>query len=96
MCSILFFVCRLIESIFSVEFDKICLEMNTEPNCWFEYHLICRFPPNYFEQTYEFDFFNYAGIQRPVKLYTTPLVYVDDIITTTNVSGTTGMSRFVQ
>lgn len=26
-----------------------------------------------------FDFFNYAGIQRPVKMYTTPKDYIDDI-----------------
>lgn len=30
-------------------------------------------------QTYTFDFFNYAGIHRPVKLYTTPKSYIDDI-----------------
>lgn len=26
-----------------------------------------------------FDFFNYAGINRPVRIYTTPAVYIDDI-----------------
>ncbi|XP_050307310.1 beta-glucuronidase-like isoform X2 [Anthonomus grandis grandis] len=31
------------------------------------------------DQTYTFDFFNYAGIHRPVKLYTTPKTYIDDI-----------------
>ncbi|XP_060522548.1 beta-glucuronidase [Cylas formicarius] len=30
-------------------------------------------------QIYTFDFFNYAGIDRPVKLYTTPKTYVDDV-----------------
>ncbi|KAJ8974538.1 hypothetical protein NQ317_009105 [Molorchus minor] len=30
-------------------------------------------------QIYSFDFFNYAGIDRPVKLYTTPKTYIDDI-----------------
>lgn len=30
-------------------------------------------------QSYTFDFFNYAGIDRPVKLYTTPKTYIDDI-----------------
>ncbi|CAH0563529.1 unnamed protein product [Brassicogethes aeneus] len=30
-------------------------------------------------QSYTFDFFNYAGIHRPVKLYTTPKNYIDDI-----------------
>ncbi|KAF7265787.1 hypothetical protein GWI33_020863 [Rhynchophorus ferrugineus] len=31
------------------------------------------------QQTYTFDFFNYAGIDRPVKLYTTPKTYIDDV-----------------
>jgi beta-glucuronidase len=35
-----------------------------------------------------FDFFNYAGIQRPVKLYTTPTTYIRDITVTTEVEGT--------
>lgn len=30
-----------------------------------------------------FDFFNYAGIHRPVKLYTTPKHYIEDVIITT-------------
>lgn len=33
-----------------------------------------------------FDFFNYAGIHRPVKIYTTPHDYVEDIIITHNVN----------
>jgi beta-glucuronidase len=35
--------------------------------------------------TPNFDFFNYAGIQRPVKLYTTPTTYIRDITLTTEV-----------
>ncbi len=38
--------------------------------------------------TPNFDFFNYAGIQRPVKLYTTPNTYIRDITLTTEVQGT--------
>lgn len=38
--------------------------------------------------TPNFDFFNYAGIQRPVKLYTTPNTYIRDITITTEVQGT--------
>ncbi len=38
--------------------------------------------------TPNFDFFNYAGIQRPVKLYTTPTTYIRDITITTDVNGT--------
>ncbi|RMX53791.1 hypothetical protein pdam_00000376 [Pocillopora damicornis] len=39
---------------------------------------------------YTFDFFNYAGIHRPVKLYTTPVVYLSDITVTTNFSDNVG------
>jgi beta-glucuronidase len=38
--------------------------------------------------TPNFDFFNYAGIQRPVKLYTTPTTYIRDITLTTDTEGT--------
>ncbi|CAG9857009.1 unnamed protein product [Phyllotreta striolata] len=34
--------------------------------------------------TYTFDFFNYAGIDRPVYLYTTPKTYIDDITVVTS------------
>ena len=37
--------------------------------------------------TPNFDFFNYAGIHRPVKLYTTPTSYIRDITITTEVQG---------
>ena len=37
--------------------------------------------------TPNFDFFNYAGIQRPVKLYTTPQTYIRDIVVTADVTG---------
>lgn len=34
-----------------------------------------------------FDFFNYAGIHRPVKLYTTPAEYIEDITLVPSVDG---------
>lgn len=34
-----------------------------------------------------FDFFNYAGIHRPVKIYTTPHTYVKDVTVVTGLSG---------
>lgn len=34
-----------------------------------------------------FDFFNYAGIHRPVKVYTTPHAYIEDLIFTFDVEG---------
>lgn len=39
--------------------------------------------PSYM-QTYSFDFFNYAGIHRPVVLYTTPRIYISDVSIDTN------------
>ncbi len=36
-----------------------------------------------------FDFFNYAGIQRPVKLYTTPRQWISDITLTATIDGST-------
>ncbi|XP_071849409.1 beta-glucuronidase-like [Apostichopus japonicus] len=50
--------------------------------------------PNPWIQNYGFDLFNYAGIHRPVKLYTTPASYIDDIDVTTNFSGTTGYVQY--
>ena len=41
--------------------------------------------------TPNFDFFNYTGIQRPVKLYTTPTTYIRDITLTTALNGTDGL-----
>lgn len=35
-----------------------------------------------------FDFFNYCGITRPVKIYTTPKAYIDDITLVPEVHGT--------
>ncbi len=35
-----------------------------------------------------FDFFNYAGLHRPVKIYTTPQTYVEDISVVTDIDGT--------
>ncbi len=35
-----------------------------------------------------FDFFNYAGLHRPVKIYTTPQTYVEDVSVVTYIDGT--------
>ncbi|KAM6969731.1 beta-glucuronidase [Aplochiton taeniatus] len=53
-----------------------------------------RYPAGYFVQNTNFDFFNYAGIHRPVLLYTTPKVYVDDITVLTNVSDNIGLVSY--
>ncbi len=40
----------------------------------------------HFQETY-FDFYNYSGIHRPVKLYATPKKYIKDIVIKTEVEG---------
>lgn len=46
-----------------------------------------QYPDGYkFQETY-FDFYNYSGIHRPVKLYTTPKKYIEDIVVKTEVKG---------
>ena len=44
-------------------------------------------PAGYKTQVYHHDFFNYAGLHRPVRLYTTPQSYVSDITLNTDLSG---------
>lgn len=41
-----------------------------------------------------FDFFNYAGITRPVKLYTTPKSYISDVAVVTDVDGSRGIVHY--
>ncbi|GAA1121135.1 beta-glucuronidase [Kribbella jejuensis] len=42
-------------------------------------------------QRYFHDFFNYAGLHRPVWLYTTPPTYIADLTLDTTLDGTTGL-----
>ncbi|MFI4910108.1 MAG: beta-glucuronidase [Sedimentisphaeraceae bacterium JB056] len=42
------------------------------------------------KQEYHFDFFNYAGIHRPVKLLFRPSIYIKDISVKTDIEGNTG------
>nr|XP_027216972.1 beta-glucuronidase-like [Penaeus vannamei] len=53
-----------------------------------------KYPPGYFEQTLDFDFFNYAGLHRPVYLYTTPQTYIDDIVVNTDIDGSAGIINY--
>ncbi|RFZ79577.1 beta-glucuronidase [Lacrimispora amygdalina] len=41
-----------------------------------------------------FDFFNYAGIHRPVKIYTTPKSYIKDIVLTPDIEGADGVVKY--
>nr|CAD7454600.1 unnamed protein product [Timema tahoe] len=43
---------------------------------------------------FNFDFFQYSGIDRPVYLYTTPRVYIDDISVMTDIENDTGVVNF--
>jgi beta-glucuronidase len=47
--------------------------------------------PDYRFQDYQFDFYNYCGLHRPVKLLCMPSTYVDDITVVTDIDGTTGI-----
>ena len=41
-----------------------------------------------------FDFFNYSGIHRPVKLFTTSPSYIDDITISTDIKGKSGIVEY--
>jgi beta-glucuronidase len=54
-------------------------------------------PPGYVEETADgprqrllFDFFNYAGLNRTVWLYSTPPAHISDVTVTTDLTGTKG------
>uniref|UniRef100_A0A4W6EPL5 Beta-glucuronidase n=1 Tax=Lates calcarifer TaxID=8187 RepID=A0A4W6EPL5_LATCA len=53
-----------------------------------------KYPDGFFVQNIYFDFFNYAGIHRPVLLYTTPKAYVDDITVVTDFLDNTGLVKY--
>ncbi|XP_028938290.1 beta-glucuronidase [Ornithorhynchus anatinus] len=53
-----------------------------------------RYPKGYFVQNTQFDFFNYAGLHRPVVVYTTPSAYIDDITVTTDVAEGVGLVNY--
>ncbi|KAM4620565.1 beta-glucuronidase isoform 1-T1 [Polymixia lowei] len=53
-----------------------------------------KYPEGYFVQNTNFDFFNYAGIHRPVLLYTTPKAYVDDIMVVTDFADNIGLVHY--
>ncbi|XP_077360838.1 beta-glucuronidase [Festucalex cinctus] len=53
-----------------------------------------KYPDGFFVQNFNFDFFNYAGIHRPVLLYTTPKAYIDDITVMTDFSDSTGLVTY--
>jgi beta-glucuronidase len=46
------------------------------------------------KQTYLHDFYNYAGIARSVKLYSTPHSHVDDVTVVTGIDGVAGIVEY--
>lgn len=61
------------------------LDWTTVPPGWLEQ------TPNGVRQKYFQDFFNYAGLHRPVYLYATSPSYVDDVTIRTDYAGSTGL-----
>ncbi|UQZ35570.1 beta-glucuronidase [Paenibacillus sp. PK3_47] len=51
-------------------------------------------PEGYRVQEYFHDFFNYAGLHRPVKLYRTSALYIKDITITADVQDGTGIVHY--
>jgi len=41
-----------------------------------------------------FDFFNYAGLHRPIKIYTTPLTYIQDVTVVTELEETVRLVHY--
>lgn len=52
------------------------------------------FPEGTKKQVYAFDFFNYSGIHRPVRIYTTPEAYIKDATVVTDISGNDGIVEY--
>lgn len=50
--------------------------------------------PGYRYQEYQHDFYNYAGIHRPVRLYTTPQTFIDDITVVPDIDGKDGILKY--
>uniref|UniRef100_A0AAY5EV11 Beta-glucuronidase n=1 Tax=Electrophorus electricus TaxID=8005 RepID=A0AAY5EV11_ELEEL len=71
------------------------LSLNTLPPGTIQYMTDhSKYPPGYFVQNINFDFFNYAGIHRSVLLYTTPEAYIDDITVQTTFLDSTGIVNY--
>ena len=60
----------------------------------YSFSLHRKYPPGYFIQNLQMDFFNYAGIHRPVKLYVTPTVFLLDVTLETSFEDSIGILNF--
>ena len=73
----------------------LCIKYTVQ--CTLNFCLIIYFfsyPPNFFIQELNFGFFNYAGLDRQVRLYTTPTVYVSDVHIVTDFTENQGIYRY--
>ena len=52
------------------------------------------YPQGYITQETYFDFYNYSGLHRPVKLYTTPKRYITNITVKTNICNSDGIISY--
>ncbi|SHN34941.1 beta-glucuronidase [Gracilibacillus kekensis] len=53
-----------------------------------------KYPEGYKTQETYFDFFNYSGIHRPVRLYTTPKSYIEDVTVQTDIQDSNGVIKY--
>ena len=58
------------------------------------YGVLTDLPNGEKKQRYQFDFFNYSGIHRPVRIYTTPKDYIKDITIKTDICGNDGIVEY--
>lgn len=70
------------------------LDWSCLPSGDYKYVKNSLYPEGHWEQDYFFDFFNYSGIHRPVRLYTTPLSYVSDITVKTDIDDGDGIVSY--
>ncbi len=79
---------RLTVSVSNI-LDQTCIPFGfleeCDPECY---------PKGTMSQRYQFDFFNYSGIHRPVRIYTTPTAYIKDVTVTTDICGTDGIVNY--
>jgi beta-glucuronidase len=70
------------------------LDWTTLPPGFIKEHKDDLHPKGYRTQEYMFDFFNYSGIHRPVRLVVTPKNHIEDITVVTDIKGKDGIVRY--
>jgi beta-glucuronidase len=70
------------------------LDWTTLPPGFIKEHHDDQHPRGYTTQEYLFDFFNYSGIHRPVRLVVTPRRFIDDITVLTDIKAGDGVVKY--